>query len=615
MKKILLVLLVTLLTVKGYAQTNAFREGFPKMHSSPQDSSLMLITITVGGIDSTFSIRKDTLFAMISRSIGGGGSPSGNNTNVQFNNSGSFGGSDSLTWDGVSFNVKGDGVGSGWGNSQIGVSSYSTEAGFYIDNKSEGGQRYQFVSTGAGSGGGVGNWSFGNATHGFGIISGDSLGNVGVGTLAPIVTLDVNGDIRGANIATSPGESNFVSTNEDGILVNTGIPTGTFLDNTWSTNGNTGIDESVNFIGTTDTSSIIFKINGEFAGMLQRVGNTGKRNTSFGSGSQPPAYVTAQNNDNCAFGYNALHNNIYGTDNVAIGIRSSENTGSNGTAGIQGSSNTSVGMVSLLSNNTGLDNVAIGGSALQYDTSSIGNTAVGYRALRNDTLSSYNVALGWHSGETQKSSGDHNTYIGSNSDALNGNFLQYASAIGSGSKVNCTNCVVLGDTSKAIQIGIGYTTPSSVLGASRGIAIRGKVAIVDGTQGAGKLWSSNVTGVGSWQKVGGVYTPTLTNTTNVTSSTPYQCTYTRNDSVVTVTGKVDVVTTAAVATVLTISLPVASNLASTVDLNGLGNPTSAIAVNGYVEGNSTSDTAQLKFVALSIAGSGTIFFTFSYVVK
>lgn len=113
---------------------------------------------------------------------------------------------------------------------------------------------------------------------------------------------------------------------------------------------------------------------------------------------------------------------------------------------------------------------------------------------------------------------------------------------------------------------------------------------------------------------GTTYTPTLTNVTNVTSSTPHICQYTRIASVVTAFCSVDVTTTLAVATELDISLPVASNFAASTDANGLGQASSAIATNAYIDADTTNDRVRLKFIGLSVGGVGTIFLSFSYSV-
>lgn len=128
--------------------------------------------------------------------------------------------------------------------------------------------------------------------------------------------------------------------------------------------------------------------------------------------------------------------------------------------------------------------------------------------------------------------------------------------------------------------------------------------------------NAGVLGVSGAIPVGTNYNPTLGGgtTTNVTSSTAKNCTYTRVGNVVTVFGSLGIVTTLAIATILEISLPIPSNIGSVTDLNGTANASSAIGTNGYIEGVVANDTAALKMIALSVAGSGNVFFSFSYTV-
>lgn len=111
----------------------------------------------------------------------------------------------------------------------------------------------------------------------------------------------------------------------------------------------------------------------------------------------------------------------------------------------------------------------------------------------------------------------------------------------------------------------------------------------------------------------GTYTPTLSNTTNVTSSTPALCHYFKIGNQVTVTGKVGISTPAAVATVLGISLPIASNFSATTDAAGVASSIAALASFPYVEANTTTDIAELKFLSQGNISS-TVFFTFTYTV-
>jgi hypothetical protein len=112
----------------------------------------------------------------------------------------------------------------------------------------------------------------------------------------------------------------------------------------------------------------------------------------------------------------------------------------------------------------------------------------------------------------------------------------------------------------------------------------------------------------------GTYTPTLFNTTNVATSTAYECQYLRVGNTVTVSGQVDIdPTLAATDTVLGMSLPVASALAAARQLGGAG----AITTPGrYGEGTAisadlTNDRAQFLLRTTSVNNSS-YNFSFTY---
>ena len=111
----------------------------------------------------------------------------------------------------------------------------------------------------------------------------------------------------------------------------------------------------------------------------------------------------------------------------------------------------------------------------------------------------------------------------------------------------------------------------------------------------------------------GVYTPTLTNVTNLAASTAYECQYLRVNTTVTVSGRVDVDPTAAGQCQLRISLPVTSNLGATEDLGGVG---AAIAVAGQSAGiyaDTANDRALMEWIAVDTANRA-MYFTFTYQV-
>lgn len=110
----------------------------------------------------------------------------------------------------------------------------------------------------------------------------------------------------------------------------------------------------------------------------------------------------------------------------------------------------------------------------------------------------------------------------------------------------------------------------------------------------------------------GIYTPTLTNVTNVFASTAYQCQYLRVGAVVLVSGKLDIdPTTTLTSTKLGISLPVASNLGAAEDCGGVAFA-SAIANQGAaILGDAANDRAQLEYIAADVTNQP-MYFSFTY---
>ncbi len=109
----------------------------------------------------------------------------------------------------------------------------------------------------------------------------------------------------------------------------------------------------------------------------------------------------------------------------------------------------------------------------------------------------------------------------------------------------------------------------------------------------------------------GTYTPTLTNVANLDASTAYSCQYLRVGSVVTVSGRVDVDPTAAVATQLGISLPVASNLANANECAGTGFASAIAGQGAAIRGDATNDRAEMVWTAVDITNQP-MFFSFCY---
>lgn len=123
-----------------------------------------------------------------------------------------------------------------------------------------------------------------------------------------------------------------------------------------------------------------------------------------------------------------------------------------------------------------------------------------------------------------------------------------------------------------------------------------------------------VTGTTNQYMASGTYTPTLSNTTNVAASTARKCQWIRVGNVVSVSGSADIDPTAAAATLMGISLPIASNLALATDCGGTAAGDQAAAIEAAaVRGDATNDRCEFSYTAVNIANH-TIFFHFQYEV-
>lgn len=109
----------------------------------------------------------------------------------------------------------------------------------------------------------------------------------------------------------------------------------------------------------------------------------------------------------------------------------------------------------------------------------------------------------------------------------------------------------------------------------------------------------------------GTYIPTLDNTTNVAASTAFTNNYVRVGSIVTVSGSVSIDPTTTGATILGMTIPVASNFSSIVHLGGTA-VTKAIANTCIaIEADGTNDRASFAFVAVDTSNR-TYQFSFTY---
>ena len=158
------------------------------------------------------------------------------------------------------------------------------------------------------------------------------------------------------------------------ISLGTGLSfSGTTLNanssNRWSLLGNSGTNSDSNFIGTTDSVALHFRVNNLKAGRI-------------GVGSVDGTVI---------LGYEAGNNDSTAKFNTIIGYRAGVTLNSN--------YNTLVGKEAGSSITTGVRSTAIGVNALQYNRTGDNNTAIGYgadvtkRGLNNSTAIGYNAKV------------------------------------------------------------------------------------------------------------------------------------------------------------------------------------------------------------------------------
>ncbi|MBN8641592.1 MAG: tail fiber domain-containing protein [Flavobacteriales bacterium] len=270
------------------------------------------------------------------------------------------------------------------------------------------------------------------------IVTNSVMAQVGINTSNPKAQLEIQSSDQANPIATDgiliPKVDVFPAVNptldQDGMMVYLTTLSGTnepgfyYWDNTnsvwkgigksngWSLTGNTGTDSTVNFIGTTDDTNVIFKRNNIQAGLLDTnttsfgvfalaSTSTGVRNTAIGYTSLA---FNSTGFDNTAVGYSTLNLNTTGYYNTATGSFSvSKNT--------TGNNNTGNGFQTLLSNTTGNNNTAMGSATLNFSTTGSDNTAIGAGALNLNTTGSNNVSVGFISMQ-DNTTGYENVAIG-----------------------------------------------------------------------------------------------------------------------------------------------------------------------------------------------------------
>lgn len=240
----------------------------------------------------------------------------------------------------------------------------------------------------------------------------------------------------------------------------------------WHITGNTGTDEAIHFVGTTDDKKLIlrtnntkrFSVNNSYAGLetytvtdgnpmgagfFVNAGNaimhypganigiaTGNNNNrslsaltegywNIGIGDKTLDRLTV-GTENIAMGYRVGENLINGIQNISIGVNRHKRltTGSYNTAigscqtaddfppPDSGSFNTALGMQALEFNISGFNNIAIGPGCMQFVSASSYNVSIGQWCINSGTNPEHNVIIG-HGAAQNLTNGARNVCVGS----------------------------------------------------------------------------------------------------------------------------------------------------------------------------------------------------------
>ncbi len=234
-----------------------------------------------------------------------------------------------------------------------------------------------------------GNGLTGGMVQGKGLVdlkkTGITTGNYGDANNYPIIGVNEYGQIN--VIATqrfidndTNNEIQELSLKNDTVLLS---KNGGFihLKGFWSTLGNTGLNATNNFLGTSNNVPLRFRVNNTWFGEL----NSGNNNISFGQN----ANRNSSGNSNIAIGREALRANSGGYYNTAVGWQALYDNNS-------GNYNTALGASALYNNTTGGYNVGLGYEPLRNNTSGSYNIGIGFRSLYSNTSGTYNVGVGMY---------------------------------------------------------------------------------------------------------------------------------------------------------------------------------------------------------------------------
>ncbi len=284
----------------------------------------------------------------------------------------------------------------------------------------------------------------------------------------------------------------------------------------WGLQGNAGTVDGTNFIGTTDSVSLSFRVNNQKSGII----DLDYKNTFLGYKSGKSATIGERNT---AFGYQALSFNLLGGENTAVGYKAlysnigityadesysgNQNTAIGSEAmynNTLGYWNTAIGHQPLFTNISGFSNIAIGDSPLYFNTSGYGNIGIGSSALRKNTIGVENIGIG-NNALNNNINGDNNIAIGGYALSTNTTGIKNI-AIGNNALSSLTigkfNCAIgentlFGVVTTSNNIAIGYNAAVPIVTNNNQIRMGNALITYAGSQVAwtitsDKRWKSEI---------------------------------------------------------------------------------------------------------------------------